>query len=246
MNDSAVTPGRLASIARRLLPLGPAGCPDTLFLPPPGGFPPNAYIDSTESDPVRVSMRLHRSEGSVLPAFELRAGFELTSAPALRMPPPGPSAPLLLRFPETRYSAGRPTEPPAECPFIPGSALELTIVVFPGVMRFSTVRFVGAMLNECFDNIWTTGDLGRFDATAVRCRQRSVFRNAGGTYFAIIAFDAVPCRRQERCIVKPLTRNREKDALQVRYLITMKADADIEAKAERILQNVLARFGLDG
>jgi hypothetical protein len=246
-DTASLTPQKLRTLAASLLPVGLSGGVDTLFLPQRAGHGPYVYIDSAEVDPVQVTMGLLRSgQGRKIPAFRVRAAFELTTAPSMRMPPRGSILPLLLPFPAGRYSDSVNTPPVVADPFVPGAKMELTIIAYPGRERYSTIEFVASMLDDRFDNVWRVSDLSRFEATAVRCRQRSVFWNMTATYFAIVAFDAGIYYQHNQCVVAPLPKKPQKGALPVRYLITLKADGDIENKAEHILQGVLAKFEQSG
>ena len=76
---------------------------------------------------------------------------------------------------------------------------------------------------------------------SIRCYNKRVFRNVPGQYFAYVVFDKV-LRPSFQFPSRSKKKQKEQEALQVRYLIAIRSSQAVEEKAEFALQTLLDRF----
>jgi hypothetical protein len=216
----------------------------TIFLPPSIQKEASTYLGPDDVRPDKMEWRINErpAEGPLASTFSLSAALDLVPAPSLKFPPLKEIAvPALNIAVDARIAADIPL-PPVPDPFSQKSKMEMRVLIAPGKANISITDYMNSIISNRYDEVWKSGDLARLGAVAVRCRERSVFRNVPGNYYAYVAFDARIFSDHAQMRLEPLSKTIRKEDIPARYLIAMRSSEAVEKKAEQILQNVLERF----
>lgn len=202
------------------------------------------YIGPDDIIPRQVDWGLHERmwEKFTMSRFSLSAVFGLVPSPTLQMPPLMQNTKPLLNVVIDSQIAARIPSTPVIDPFSNKAKMEMRIIAIPGFPQSSLADYLCTFVCNQYDEVKEMSDLIKFRAVAVRCRNRSCFRNVAGDYYAYVAFDAQVTSEHGQLRIEPTAYLTKKGSVGVRYLIAMRSCETVENKAEQIFQNVLAKF----
>jgi hypothetical protein len=216
----------------------------SLTLDSPSGSFAAAPVGADEGVPSHLTWTLHESEPRGFTAgFTLSMRFNLTATPVLRIPMLVEPAVLSLAFSIDTAIYRDVPRPFIHDPFGYTSPMEIRIHVIPGRQLFSLYEHIYDIVKGRFDMVRVSDDIPQLKTAAVRCRNRSFFRDGNGTYHAFTAFDADIGTSGRSIRFSPAGGKIKKEKLPVRYLLTMEVSDIVEQKAEQVFQNILRSFG---
>jgi hypothetical protein len=204
----------------------------------------DTYLGPYDIIPQQAKWSLHErtSEKFSMSGFSLSVIFDLIPTPTLQFPPLMQNMKPLLNVVIDSQIAARIPSAPVIDPFSNKMKMEMRIIAIPGFPPSSLADYLCTFVCNQYDEVREMSDLIKFRAVAVRCRNRSCFRNVAGDYYAYVAFDAQVTSEHGQLRIEPTANLNKKESVVVRYLIAMRSCETVENKAEQIFQNVLAKF----
>ena len=200
-------------------------------------------LGEKETTPEYLKWSLHEAYHPALPSgVSLSVRFNLTTTPTLQIPF---LYPVRKRFLATTADSGmlnKVIDWTVADPFNTTAPMELSVAVYPGMHKTPLDEFMYTVIAGNFDRVRKVKTLSRFKALSVRCRTYKLTSAGGSRYSAFILFDA--CISSTGKSIRMLTTGTitGKEILPVRYLLSMRADRNVEQKAEQILSNIVNLF----